>query len=179
MNKGGMRYFKKANRNSPLTLAFASLSEEQRLAAITALNGSAQKLPMDNPPPECQGEPCWEFMEDYRLAAFKWKNKRPMIRVGDNTYVPAQDVALFIKLGRDKLAGMTASHLCGNRRCMNPAHMAEMTLQENKAYGMQFEMDTAELKALAAGKRISVTSHADSVLEQLGYGPRKEAAPGA
>jgi hypothetical protein len=148
----------------------AQLTNEHFLAAVAYINARARYVPT----PEMNGECCMELPGEWRRAEFAFRNPRPLITVTHGVCVTAQDVALRIKLQRPKGLRMTVSHLCGNPRCVNPVHMAEMTQKENKQYGMKFEKEDTEIRAAAerAGRTFGYRtgSEADDVLRKLGYG---------
>ncbi len=172
MRAGSQNNYKQTTAN---VVAVDRLTPAQRLDVIAQLNGRA-RMP---PTPKVNGECCMEFPGEYRLREFKFKNSRPMIRVNDDTWVQAQTVAFWIKYQRRQGPGMTVSHLCGNPQCVNPVHMAEMTIKENKQYGMKFEKEDAAIRALAEkANRVfgyRTGSEADEVLKKLGYGVASDA----
>lgn len=73
------------------------------------------------------GEPCWLY-----------GNIRPggygAVQTGGRRYVTHR-VSLAAALGRDVPSDLVANHLCGDSRCVNPAHLEEATHKRNVSHG--------------------------------------------
>jgi hypothetical protein len=71
---------------------------------------------------------CWVWQKKPDAKGYGYIRQRGQI-------MKAHRLALVLKLGRDIRPGLVTNHLCGNRTCVNPAHLQEATHRENLLHG--------------------------------------------
>ena len=71
-----------------------------------------------------KGESCWEW------TGAHWTDGYGCFRLANKRLVPAHRIVYELEIG-PIAPGLVLDHICGNKSCVNPAHLEPVTHGEN------------------------------------------------